>query len=235
MNFALDEENDKLQEAFSDLYHDLKLHFMSASQPLLTAMESALRECNIKFSSDLRNVLEKRTTAKDNSEVAFEIFVELRTRFHIAPCSPTVLEVMTKRCIPNNKDAKQLFLKYQEKLEKYLSNSLSGDRSFQQFPLKFPEFSGDALYIRTDKTWDRDTKRRQMHYLERIVSRMIGFTIRLKAVSPGGSLILCFEVEMNSPLTFDFDENIDIPTLLNVGVTFLKQQCTKDVLRTCKF
>ena len=233
---ALDRENDELRKAFSNLYHDLLPHFESTSLPLITATESALLECNIKFSPDLHHELEQCTErANDKSGVVYGIFVALQKRVYIAPCYPPVLEVMIKRCIPHDKDAEQLFSEYKEKLEKYLTNSLSDNKSFKNFPMEIPQFCGKKLYIQTDDTWDRDTKLRQLHHMETIVSRMIGKDIQLKSASPGGSLILCFEVEMNSPLTFDFDVNIDIPTLLNVGVTFLKQQCTKDVLRTCKF
>ena len=199
-------------------------------------MQSALCECNIQCSSDLLKELEGRTkTAKDKSEVAYKIFVVLHTKLFITPHDPAVLKVMITRCIPDSEKAQQLFSEYEIKLEKYLSNRISDNPSFQNFPMKIPECTSKTLYVRTDDTWNENTSQRQLYYLERIVSGIFRKKIRLKLVSPGGSLVICFEVPMNSSLAFDFGENKDTLKLLNAGVCFLKQECAQDMYKTCKY
>ena len=230
-------ESMDLQQAFADLYNDdLPPHFKNTSKRLLTAMESAMRECNMQCTSDLRKELEERTkTLKDKTEVAYEIFVVLYNKSYITPHRLDVLKVMIKRCIPSNEEANQLFSQYEDKLSDYLSNRINDVPIFQNSPAKIPECTGGKLYLLTDDTWDSNTSQRHLYNLERIVSQIVGKPIQLELVSPGGSLILRFQVAIKCSLTFDFDESEDILKLLNVGVSFLKQYGTKDIHKTCKY
>ena len=224
----------ELRSAFCDLYHKLSPHFNNTSECLLTVMESALIECDFKCSPDLYSELEELTKrAKDNSEVAYKIFARLHTKLYITPQHPAVLKVMITRCIPDSEKAQQLLADYEEKRKNYLLQRISDDPSFKNFPINIPECTSKELYIRTDDTWNENTSLSVVYDLETIFTRMIGEPIRIMLVCPGGSLILCFEVEMNSSLIFDFQDNI-ILKLLNVGVSFLKQQWTKDIQKTCK-